>query len=451
MLIQYTVKNFLSFKDQVTLSMVASKRKSKDPLLDMGAVWPLTDDMQLLKCAVIYGANNSGKSNIIKSLLFLKQFILDSSKESRANDRIKVSSFSLNPETEKSPSSFEIIFSKNRYMYQYELSVSQNQVEIEKLSRRALKKSASTIQLFSRDQGNISINNKAFKEGKGLESRTRSNALFLSVCANFDGPISSEVTEWFSRIGIISGLNDANPLAWTSNRLNDPEIGEYIQQLLRVFDLGIDRFEAGEEIPGFRIENIEHAATNSAEMPTQENMAAVTAALAALRRKPSRKIISYHKMYTEKGEYVRDVPFDLIANESAGTKKLVALAGPIIDTLRSASLMIIDEFDSRLHANITGTILKVFNSTNTNPNGAQLIAATHDTNLLSGDHLRRDQVWFTGRDSLGHTSLTSLVEYRVRNDASFERNYLSGDYGGIPFLRPELFNIYSKPKNKPSE
>lgn len=443
MLIQYSVKNFLSFKEQTTLSMVASKRKSKDHQLDENATLALTEDMQLLKCAVIYGANNSGKSNLIRSLLFLKRFILDSSKESRANENIQVVPFLLNPDTEHEPSSFEIIFVKDKYLYQYELSVSRERVESERLSRKALKKNAVTTELFSRTPNAIEAK-RGFKEGKGLESRTRPNALFLSVCANFDGPISTSVVDWFTSVGIVSGLNDTIPLAWTTSRLDDPEFSKSIQQLLKIFDLGIDRFEAGEQIPGIQIEGVEHTTADGAKSPAPEEVAALTAMLTALRRNPSRKVISYHKMFTEAGQFVRDVPFDLNTDESAGTRKLVALSGPIAHTLQTARVLVIDEFESRLHANITGAILKIFNSCGGNPNGAQLIAATHETNLLSSELLRRDQVWLTGRDGLGQTSLRSLVEYRVRNDASFEKNYLEGDYGGVPYLRPELAEFVAR-------
>lgn len=450
MLIQYSVKNFLSFKDEVTLSMVASKLKSRNREFDKGAVWSVDDDMQLLKCAVVYGANNSGKSNLIKSLRFLKQFVLDSSKESRADEDIKVSPFLLNPETEVQPSRFEVIFLRDGYIYQYEVSLSRDRVEDERLSRKALKKNAISVELFSRNKVAISVD-RSFKEGKGLEFRTRANALFLSVCANFDGPISSAVSSWFGSIKLISGLNDEAPLAWTASKLDDPEFGVPIQTLLKVFDLGIDRFEAGDMVPGFKIEGVAPVSIDGAASPPAEDVANISSVLARLGRRPSRKVVSYHKMYAENGEPVRDVPFDLLSNESAGTKKLVALAGPIIDVLRSAHILIIDEFESRLHANVASAILGIFNSAEGNPNGAQLIAATHDTNLLSSESLRRDQVWFTGRDMWGRTSLQSLAEYRIRNDASFGKNYLNGDYGGVPYLRSELASLILSKNNDASK
>jgi uncharacterized protein len=439
MLLQYSVKNFLSFKDQVSLSMVASKRRSKAKALDLGAIWHIEHGLDALKCAVIYGANNSGKSNLVKSLLFLKRLVLDSSRESRAADNIQVTPFLLDPETEHAPSEFEVIFVKDKFIFQYEVAVTRERVEFERLSRKSLKKNANTVELFSRVRDVIEVG-RSFKEGKGLEGRTRSNALFLSVCANFDGEVSSLVQKWFQKIGLISGLNNAGSLAWTAGNLDSPEIGEKIQSFLKAFDLGVDRFEGGDEIPGIEVTGVEVSgeSASNADSSSQAHAQFVESFLKQFQRKPSRKVVSIHRMQDSEGGFVREVPFDLNVHESEGTKRLVALAGPIVASLMAGSILVVDEFESRLHSNITKVILDVFNSIDGNPRGAQLVAVTHDTNLLSGDHLRRDQIWFAGRSDFGATSLKSLVEYRVRNDASFEKNYLEGEYGGVPYLRSEL-------------
>lgn len=428
MLLEYSIQNFLSFKDRVTLSMLASKRKSKSHSLDEAAVFTATDDLRLLKCAVVYGANNSGKSNLVKSLRILKQLVLNSSRESQASDPIKVSPFRLNTETSDQPTSFDIIFLQEGFLYQYEISATHGGVQTERLSRKALAKNAVSVELFGRRGAEITLG-RSFPEGKGLQGKTRSNALFLSVCAHFDGPISSAVLRWFGRVRVISGLNDSG-FAWTAARLEDAELGPRIRRLLQVFDLGIDRYARGAEVPGLEIE------LDMATVPA-ESMVSL-GQLNGLKRKPSHKIISYHSVFTNAGEHAGEVEFDLSGDESQGTRKLFALAGPLVDTFNSAHILVIDEFESRLHTNICKMIVGLFNSSESNPRGAQLIAATHDTNLLDGELLRRDQIWFTGRDSVGRSSLTSLVEYKVRNDASFEKNYLSGDYGGIPFLRPEM-------------
>ena len=126
--------------------------------------------------------------------------------------------------------------------------------------------------------------------------------------------------------------------------------------------------------------------------------------------------------------------FNLDRHESEGTKKLFYLAGPLLDTLSKGRTLVIDELDARLHPLITCVIIHLFNSNETNRQNAQLIFTTHDTNLLSNEIFRRDQLWFAEKNRQGATDLYSLVEFKIRNDASFEKDYIKGKYGAIPFL-----------------
>jgi hypothetical protein len=126
--------------------------------------------------------------------------------------------------------------------------------------------------------------------------------------------------------------------------------------------------------------------------------------------------------------------FDLDKHESEGTKKLFAMAGPLVGALKDGKVLVIDELDARLHPMMTREIVNLFNSKQTNPQHAQLIFTTQDTNLLDNRLLRRDQIWFTEKDRQGATQLYSLAEFKVRNDEAFERNYIQGRYGAVPFL-----------------
>jgi hypothetical protein len=121
-------------------------------------------------------------------------------------------------------------------------------------------------------------------------------------------------------------------------------------------------------------------------------------------------------------------------HESEGTQKLFAMAGPLVDTLENGRILVIDELDARLHPLITREIISLFNSNQTNPHNAQLIFMTHDTNILSHKFFRRDQIWFAEKDKFGATHLYSLAEYKIRNDASFENDYIQGRYGAVPFI-----------------
>ncbi|EFM2218351.1 ATP-binding protein, partial [Escherichia coli] len=145
-------------------------------------------------------------------------------------------------------------------------------------------------------------------------------------------------------------------------------------------------------------------------------------------------ISTTHNRFNDEGVFVDTINFELNENESEGTKKLIALAGPLMDTFDNSYILFIDEFDARLHPLITKQIVRMFNSLDINKNNAQLVVATHDTNLLDKDELRRDQIWFAEKDSLGGSHLKQLVEYKVRNDASYRKGYFEGDFGAIPML-----------------
>lgn len=144
------------------------------------------------------------------------------------------------------------------------------------------------------------------------------------------------------------------------------------------------------------------------------------------------KLITSHRKYNDKKEDAGLEVFDLDYNESHGTKKIVNFAVPLIDTLNKGKVLIIDEFDSQLHPLITRNIIKLFNNKK-NERNAQLIIASHDITLLNKEFFRRDQIWFTDKDRYGSTDLYSLVKYKVRNDASYDKHYINGNYGAVPY------------------
>ena len=141
-----------------------------------------------------------------------------------------------------------------------------------------------------------------------------------------------------------------------------------------------------------------------------------------------------HKKYDSYGKFVETEEFDIDSNESEGTRKLFAFAAPIITSLKEGRVLLIDELDARLHPLITQSIIKLFNSNDTNAKNAQLIFMTHDTNLLSKKIFRRDQIWFVEKDQYEATDLYSLVEYDITDEASFESDYIKGKYGAIPYI-----------------
>lgn len=393
-LIEFTVGNFLSFKDKKTFSMEASNiRELPGNILTTG-------NYKLLKSAAIYGANSSGKSNLIKALQFMQRTILSSSKLN-STDKLNVSPFMLAKETPTLPSYFEILFLSEGDYYRYGLELDNETIHAEWLYTvpRGSKKEQP---LFLREGENIGVSD-IFTEAKGLEERTRNNGLFLSVCDQFNVKQAQDVIKCINNINILSGVDHAlfKGLTEIYMDFNTKQTKDFFQNLQL----------------GFTDINL---VTDDEEM--------------------KEKAKTTHNIYDSFGKITGKQTFTMTVNESAGTNKIFDMAGYILNNLMLGHPLIVDELDAKLHPLLTKKIIEMFHSPEINKGGAQLIFATHDTNLLGCDCFRRDQIWFTEKDEKEQTDLYSLVEFRdpdgakVRNDRNYEKDYIQGRYGAIPFI-----------------
>jgi uncharacterized protein len=416
MLIEFSVGNYRSFKEKVTFSMVAANLVAKDKQLDDNNVFAVDDHLKLLKSAAIYGANASGKTNLAKALSFMKWFMINSSKETQSTEEINVEHFRLSTETETEPSFFEIIFLLDGQRYRYGFEATPSKVVSEWLFYVPKLKET---KLFEREDGKIS-SSKTYK-ADGIQQKTRDNALFLSVSAQFNVEIAAKILSWLaSNLKIISGLKDAT-FNYTVSCLIKGESKNEITQLIKKLDLGISELAVEQtEITDDSL---------SDKMPDELKRFIMEKA-----RGKTTSVNTIHKKFDQDGNDISTEIFNLRKQESEGTQKLFALAGPIVDALKGGKVLIVDELDVRLHPLISLAIVELFNSNETNPNKAQLIFMTHDTNLLSNKLFRRDQIWFAEKNRQGATDLYSLAEYKVRNDASFESDYIKGKFGAIPYI-----------------
>ena len=426
MLIQFSVGNFLSFKERVTLSLVASPHSE----LKESNLINCRSDMSLTKGAVIYGANASGKSNLLKSLLVMKRFVRHSVEHSQENGVSWVRRFRLSEDTEGAPSLFEVVICLDSTFYRYGFEVTKARVINEWLFMQEKRKEE---QLFLRtDCRKIDIDRKRFKEGHGLIEKTKDNALFLTVAAQFNGSISNQILDWFlSKLFVINAIENTDYGVYTKRQaLEDPKFRALAGRLLRSADFGINSigvsrdesamsFNLTENIPGPFVKRLED------ELGI--------------------RISTSHSKYDAGNKVVGGVDFDLGRDESEGTRRFFCLLGPVVNALGTGGVLAIDEIDSSLHSKLVWRIVGLFNSSETNANGAQLIFTTHDTTLLSRNLFRRDQMWFTQRDRYGVSALYSLSDYDepIRKDASFEKDYLKGRYGGVPNITSELDEIVS--------
>jgi uncharacterized protein len=399
MLIEFSVGNYRSFKEVVTFSMVAAPIPVGDNIAGKNNIFSATKETELLKSTAIYGANASGKSNLVRAISFMKDFTINSV-GSRITSEIETESYRLNIESEKEPSYFEIVFIIGTTRYRYGFEVDRYSVKSEWLYQTLRTKES---QLFDRENSKFKVFGK-FSEGRTLENKTRKNALFLSVVAQFNGDIATGVIDWFNELNIFNNLDDDDYDNATIDALIEGHRTQDLIGLVTSLDLGI--------------KDIQMIKTPMPEFPGVISYEVKTA----------------HWKYDGGENRVDTEYFELDENESAGTQKLFNISGLLINILQTGEILIVDELDARLHPLISCAIVKLFNSPITNPRNAQLIFTTHDTNLLSANMFRRDQIWFTEKDRYGATDLYSLVEYDIPDDAPFEQDYIAGKYGAIPFI-----------------
>ena len=400
MLIQVVVKNFMSFKEETGFSMIGSA----DKLYQDRNIYETDKGLRVLKSTAIYGANGSGKSNFLKAVSFMKKLVINSSKETQLKESINVEPFILCNDTEDKPSLIEIVFIMENIQYRYGFEVTENEVISEWLFAKFTNRET---KLFLRNGIDIEIGNK-FKEGKDLKEKTRVNALFLSVSAQFNGEISGKIVDWFNNLNVISVL-ESNYKNITVDILKNKDcMREKVMNIVKSADTGII---------DILIENKE--ANMNEKSKELENFKGA-------------RMKSIHNKYNINSEFIGAGLFDFDI-ESNGIKKLVGLLGPIIDTLYKGKVLFIDDIESSLHPILLEEIIKLFCNLEKTEKGAQLIFTTHNTSLLSSNLFRRDQLWFVGKNKYGASEMSSLLEFKeqVSKDVSLEKNYLRGRYDAV--------------------
>lgn len=398
MLVNFSYQNFLSFPNETTLSMAATPtvKELGEDNYNSNIINETQFEYKLLKVGAIYGANASGKSNLVKAMDFFKEMVVTSFNNERLIDNLEKLKFLFDDKTQKEPVSFEMTFIIKDSQYRYGFELLDNNIQSEWLFRKASGTSRESY-CFVRENNNIKINPKTFRGASRLESKTRKNALFLSTTAQFNVGVSLEIKEWFENSLHILIAPNQSPQFTAKLFKEDPWLRQQVIDFIRLIDLGIDDVSITEikELNKF-------------------------------------DIFAHHK---SSGQDTA-IPFEM---ESLGTNKLFALLGRWFECLKMGGTLVVDEFGASIHTHLAIEMVRLFQS-QLNINGAQLIIVTHDTNLLRRDLLRRDQIWFVEKNCTGASDLYSLVEYKVnqaqsvRNDASFQKDYLIGKYGAIPYF-----------------
>ena len=424
MLVNFTVKNCRSFKEECSFSMeAASIKEHKESVINR-------NKYKLLPVAVFYGANSSGKSNFLTSLLRMRSMvILDS--QLNPGQSLPYDPFALDEISKTQPTFFEIQFIYKETLYRYGFEY--NKVEIVSEWLYEKKFGEKEYELFIRSGIEIEVNEKRFLEGKLIKENnlTSLNRLFLSVVAQLNGEKSKLILEWFQYFNGLSGLNDKGYGNFTSEvflKEQYSDIADKVQKFFNDLQLGFSEFSVVEKnIPQNLIETMPEELKDL--INGNEDKAVM------------RDELTTHNIYNQENEKIGTEKFFKDKMESEGTKKVISLSGPIFATLKRGGILIVDELDAKLHPLLTRNIVLLFMDPEKNTNGAQLIFATHDTNLLDLAIIRRDQIWFAEKDNVESTDIYSLVEFKddegkkVRNDCDIKCNYIKGRYGAIPFIK----------------
>ncbi len=400
MLIQFSFKNFKSFKDETTLDMTASSIKEHlDKVIDK-------DNNKYLKVTAIYGANASGKSNVIEAFSHMKKIILDSFTEEAKWQNIPLKKFKFDEISKKSTSTFEVFFKYNNETYQYGFELDNYSIKEEWLYKEKKIKYKKFELVFARQNNEFELSKelKIYNEMlNGLSEKT----LILSFLANIKIEDIKNTYEWFKETKVLN-----LETFYTKDNLSEflpKELLEGNLSAKKNFNNFLSDIDVG--IKDIKIEEI-----NSKE-------------------KNKYNIFSVHlNNDNNEKEYLP------ISEESDGTLKMISLYSDIEKCINKGGTIFIDELDAKLHPLLTKYLIQKFHNKITNPNNAQLIYTTHDVINLKKEIFRRDEVWFVEKNSKNESYLYSLVEYKndntkIRNDASYNKDYLLGKYGALPLLK----------------
>jgi hypothetical protein len=413
MLVEFSVANFKSIREQQTLRLTPVKayKEHPDNVFTTGE-----QPIELLHSLVIYGANAAGKSSLLEALYYMEQFILGNSKMNEG-DKTDAIPFKLDDCSYLEPSTFEIVFINEGIRYQYGFAVNQEQVLNEWLYVTPKKSVLTWIERDGEDKEQWGIHrslaNKSDREA--WKRFTRKNSLLLSVAVQNNAEALKPIFNWF-REKVVK-ISDGS-FGFTADKIQDNQLKEKVIRYLNTADLSIiDLYVEEKKVS---IEDFNKFGQLIGEIPDEIRDDIEKGKLRQF-KVGFKHIENQHEPLSFK-------------EESDGTQKLFSLAMPLIDILEKGRLVYIDELNNSLHPFIVKMIIDLFNNPETNPHHAQLIFTTHDTSVLRKDIFRRDQVWFVEKNHELATQLYPLSDFCPRSNESFSKGYLEGKYGAVPFI-----------------
>ena len=418
MLLDFSVTNYRSILERQRLSMAASsyfKELEELNTFDIGSSEKMP---RLLRSAVLYGPNASGKSALVQALKFMKDRVLNSQKESQAGDEINTVPFKLTASSRSAESEFEIAFVEQGVRYEYGFRCDRQRFVEEWLFAYPLGRAQKWFHRvfdpdLDKDVYKFSSTFEGDRKRQDWKAQTRANALFLSTAIQLNNAQLKPVFEWFrQRLRVIdSGLRPG----YTMTRCKDSADKEKIIEFMNSAGLSVDDISLKTAI--FSPESLPKHMSNQLRQEVSREMSGkeITSIKYLHRDTQSNELIEFEE-----------------EEESDGTRALFSFAGPWLDVIENERVLVVDELDTSLHPLLVHHLVKLLHHKGTK---AQLIFTSHDATLLSQKLLRRDQVWFMEKDAARATRLYPLSDFSPRNNEAVERGYLNGRYGGIPFLK----------------
>jgi AAA15 family ATPase/GTPase len=414
MLIEFRVANYRSIGDEQIISFIPAV-KQKDYLNNILS----QGKHKALNALAFYGANASGKSNLLKAIELLDH-LLNHSARYNSTMQLPYSPFLLREGYAQKPTVFEIIFILNEQRYRFGVTYNAQMVLSESLYR---KNEGREVRLFAREKEVIEVSSGFKGATKLIDAAieaTRENALFLSICDMFNVEEAKPIFKWFHKMLFVDGMNLQKEALATLQLWQSPTYRASINAYLSLLQLG---FSETTVLPkSFEINELQKDSSNQ----NQWNIEMI------------------HFIYDQNGLPThQQIRWSLEEHESEGTKKAFHLSGPILRTLIEGGILIMDEIEAKMHPVLTANTIELFLNPATNPNQAQLIFATHDTNLLTYAKLRRDQINFVEKNKWESTEIYALSDFKYmqdhnalseRMDSDKEKRYLEGRYGAIPML-----------------
>jgi hypothetical protein len=420
MLLSFRAENARSFRDPFELSLLGTRLSEKDVVREI----PWREGGQpisVLPVAAVFGANASGKSNLLRAMNDMRRLALFSFRVGWPEDKVPPWPFRLGQPDEDQISSYEIDLVLDDVRHEYGFRLGAAGVLHEWAHRYP---HGRKVLIFERRQSDVRLGRGLGQKGRATREVLRDDSLFLSAAAAAGHPDLLPIFEWFERNLLYAGENSrVERQAMTADMLDDDDIGISVLELLQEADLGITGARMREISPELK-KRLEEAVD---EFQTEAN-------------DPEDKRLAVQfedfEVWLKHRAGNRDVELQT-SDESRGTLVWFGLIGPALHVLRKGSVLLADELDSSLHPTLVSALVRLFQSKQSNPHRAQLIFNSHDVTLMGGtdDHpLGRDQIWFTEKDEEGGTHLYPLTDLDPRREEAFARRYLSGRYGATPIV-----------------